>query len=498
VNPDLNRRDFLKAGAATAAFTIAQNFSPRSYAANEKIRVGAIGTGGQGSFHLRDGLSRTADIAVVAVCDVYLPHQHGGWQQAGGEKRQITRYFDYRDMLEKEELDAVVIATPLNTHYQITMDCLDAGKYVFCEKTLCYTIEESREIVKKCHETGLFCQVGHQRRYNPKYNKAKWLAMEKGLVGRINHITMQWHRNDDWRRQVDTRRELTAEEKQYIPDLERHINWRLYDEFSGGLMTELATHQLDISQWFLGSYPKRIFGCGSNDYWRDGRDVADNVTLMYEYEISPGDVGYMAVKRRRAAQSQTKINKPYIVRVTYSSISGNAKLGASELIQGDRGSIELTEQDCFIYGEPIIKAEEERMKQMLEKRMSAEDAAKAITSGKSLHLPNDAYKKGYPIEVYNDKSVDQLQFEAFANDIKTGGTPKANQVVGLYTAIAGLKGLEAVRGGGMVEVDPALYKFDFEIPDAYRYEFWEGPEGGDAKPADQTESAVPPDSAPSA
>jgi predicted dehydrogenase len=266
-------------------------------------------------------------------------------------------------------------------------------------------------------------------------------------------------------------------------------------------MTELATHQLDIAQWFLGSYPKRIFGSGGNDYWRDGRDVADNVSLIYEYEVSPGDVGYQAVKPRRNGQSATKINKPYTVRVTYSSISANAKLGCSELIQGDRGSIELTEQDCHIFGEPIIQAEEAQMQKMLEKKMGAEDAAKAITSGKSLHLPNDAYKKGYPIEVFNDKSVDQLQFESFANDIKTKSIPKANQVVGLFTAIAGLKGREAILNGGMIDVDPALYAFDFEIPDAYRYDFWAGPEG-EQKPAEQTsapaENAQPTEAAPPA
>lgn len=468
----LDRRTFLKTAGATAGLSIATGFSPLSYAKNEKVRVASIGTGGQGSYHLRDGLSRTEDIELVAVCDVYLPHLYGGWRQAGGEKREIRRYMDYRYMLENETLDAVVISTPLNAHYQIVMDALDAGKYVFCEKTLCYDIDQCRDIVKKCNETGLFCQVGHQRRYNPKYNKAKWLTMEKGLVGRINHISAQWHRNSDWRRYVDTSRKLTEEERKFIPDLERHINWRLYRESSGGLMTELATHQIDIAQWFLGAPPTRVMATGGNEYWRDGRDVEDSVALIYEYKMKPGMPGYQAISARSEYQKKTKINKPYIVRATYTSISANGKLGASELIQGDRGSFELTEKDCLIFGEPAIKAEEERAK----KKLSAKAAAEAITSGKSLGLPNDAYKNGYPIKVFNDKSVDQLQFEAFAKHIQTGGTPKANQMVGLYAAIAGLSGLAALHGDGIVEIDPATYTFDFETPDPYRFEYWEGPE----------------------
>ena len=84
--------------------------------------------------------------------------------------------------ITNEEIDAVVVSTPLDTHYQITMDCLDAGKYVFCEKTLTYTIEEARNIVQKCCDTGLFVQVGHQRRYNPKYNLGMQMAYDTGLL----------------------------------------------------------------------------------------------------------------------------------------------------------------------------------------------------------------------------------------------------------------------------------------------------------------------------
>ena len=177
------------------------------------------------------------------------------------------------------------------------------------------------------------------------------------------------------------------------------------------------------------------------------------------------------------------------MRCTYTSTTATGKRGASELIQGDRGSFELTEKDCFIFGEPAIKLEEEQKK----KAMSAKKAAEEVTSGKSLGLPNEAYKNGYPIEVFNDKSVDQLQFEGFANDVVNGGTPKANQMVGLYAAISGLAGLKAIRDGGtVVEIDPAWYAFDFETPDPYRFENWEGPDtpGPQPEQAEPTETTV--------
>lgn len=480
---NVSRRGFLKAAGVTAAgVAIATRYSPLAYAANEKVRVASIGTGGQGCYHLREGLAMAERIEMAAVCDVYIPHLNYAWRLAGGRDKGVSRYLDYREMLEKETIDAVVISTPLHTHHRIAMDCLDAGKYVFLEKTMCMTIEENREVVKKCHESGLFCQIGHQRRYNPEYNKAMWLAHDQTMLGRINHITAQWHRNNDWRRPIDPNYELSDREKQYITDLERHINWRLYNDLSGGLVTELATHQIDIATWFLGSPPRRVCAFGGIDYWRDGREAEDNIGLMYEWDVRPGDLGFQPLAPRNERQSLAHLNRPYKVRMMYSSITANAKRGASELVQGDKGSLELTESGCVLFGEPDTKA-------VMETR-TAEETAEAVTMGVTLGIPTEAYEQGYPIEIlYRDeddprthefpvrKSPNQLQMEAFANDIVTGGMPKANQIVGHVTAVAGIAGLQSMYNGGVtVDIDPAWYRFDFETPDPYRYEYWTGPE----------------------
>jgi len=447
------------AGVAAAGMTIATAFSPFSYAENEKVRVAAIGTGGQGSFHLRDGLGRAEKIQIVAVCDVYRPHLEGGYQNAGGG--DVKTYLDYRELLDKESFDAAVIATPLHTHYGITMDCLDAGKWCFTEKTMCYDIEHCRDLVKKCHETGRFVQVGHQRRYNPNYIQAVRLAWEEGTVGRINHIDAQWHRNNDWRRPINDKIVLSEEEKVWIKDLERHINWRLYRESSGGLMTELCTHQLDIAQWFLDAMPTKVFGYGGIDYWRDGREVMDNINIVYEYEIGPESRGYRAINARNPYQDRMAINEPYKVRFCYSSICANAKKGACESIQGDDGTFELTEGTCFFYREPTssVKWAEKAAKDAAEKN------AVIITSGATLGLSNQARTDAIPVDVKSEKSVDAIQFEAFADDIARNGIPKANQMVGLRSAVAGLAGVKALREGVEVAIDPAWYTFDFETPD---------------------------------
>ncbi len=484
MSESVSRRNFMKAAGATAGVAIATGYSPFSYAQNEKVRVACIGTGGQGSYHVRDGILGVPEMDIAAVCDVYKPHQENGFKlawlsnagilleagdtglTAAQQERldrayQPTRYFDYRDLLAKEKLDAVVIATPLHTHYQIIMDALSAGCNVFCEKTMCYEIEQARDIVKKSHETGKFVQVGHQRRYNPLYNRAVNLAWNEGVLGRVNHIDCQWHRNNDWRRPIPDRR-LSPQEAKFIRDLEKHLNWRLYGESSRGLMTELATHQLDIAAWFLDAMPTRVYGYGGLDYWRDGREVDDNVNVMYEFEVAPQSRGYFAINARNEYQDKLRINEPYTVRVVYSSITANAKKGCSEQIQGDEGTFELTEEGGYFFREATSKV---KWASSSSAQAASQQNATVITSGGTLQLSNKAQQQGDPIVVDNTKSIDQLQFQAFADNIRFGGVPKANVMVGLRSTILGLSGFIAMKERREVAIDPAWYTFDFPTPD---------------------------------
>lgn len=501
----MDRRSFLKAaGAAVTAATVTSSFTKRATAATpDKVRVGAIGVGSQGSFHLKGGLAGAENVEVVALCDVYRPHLNAA-HEVTPNNASVTKYREYAEMLEKEPLDAVMIATPLNTHFDITMDALDAGKYVFCEKTLCYTIEDCRKVVEKCHETGLWVQVGHQRRYNPLYNKAMWLLYDTPSFGRLHHIHAQWHRNDDWRSRVaDPNYVMDDIEKKYIDDLNKHLNWRLYEEYSGGVMTELATHQTDIMEWFLKTPPSRVYATGGTDYWRDDRTISDNVALIYEFDMKRRDRqgGFQRIQRRRPTQELRKIGGDYTVRAIYTSTSANARLGASETMMTDKGTIVLNELDARVYFEPAIQQEEaaKREAAQAEKPKSAEEQAKSVAAQDS-YIDPAAYSEGLPLEIYDmmphqakepkerfmalKNYVDTIQFRAFGDHIINGGVPKANQVAALHTAISGLKGLEAIRaGGGVLDIDPELYEFPFETPEIYQYDFWEGPVPGANPPA---------------
>src|SRR5208283_1956305 len=160
-------------------------------------------------------------------------------------------------------IDAVLIAVPLYEHFPITKDSLQAGKHVFCEKSLVhqpFEVHALRALVAQHPKQVL--QVGLQRRYSRFYQIAKAMV-DKGLLGNVTHVHAQWHRNPGW--------------------VMRGFNWRLYREYSGGLTAELASHQIDIADWMFGATPEYVIGVGGLDTWKDGRDVHDNIQLIYKY-----------------------------------------------------------------------------------------------------------------------------------------------------------------------------------------------------------------------
>jgi hypothetical protein len=229
----------------------------------------------------------------------------------------------------------------------------------------------------------------------------------------------------------------------------------------------------------LGSIPTKVSGFGGIEYWRDDRDAEDDTALIYEWTVKPGDRGYRIITRRSSAQKTTRINRPYKVRMTYSSICTNAKSHYGELIQGERGAFGLMgEQALQFYAEPWYQDD------LAARAARKAGKAVAVTTSKS-YIPGAAGNLGIPIEVFTDKNgsveydvwmANHNQWAGFANDLKTKGTPKANQMTGLISAICGHKGNEAIRGGGTVEIDAALMAFEFDTPDPHRFDPVESPE----------------------
>ncbi|PYV13322.1 MAG: hypothetical protein DMG07_14850, partial [Acidobacteria bacterium] len=141
-----------------------------------------------------------AGIVVVAVCDIYPPNLKKGLEIARAKHDPgAESYTDYRRLLDRKDIEAVIVAVPLWAHAQIAVDALAAGKHVLCEKTMAYTVEDCKKMIAASRGAKRNLQIGHQRAYSPLYHEAYQL-IKNGTIGDIYHVRALWHRNGDWRR----------------------------------------------------------------------------------------------------------------------------------------------------------------------------------------------------------------------------------------------------------------------------------------------------------
>lgn len=261
----MRRRDFVGAGAALAGLAAV----PAGVMAaddREPIGIGIIGTGARGQ-GIAGEFAGIDGVDVVACCDVLPFRLEEGLAIAGPGTRG---YDDYRRVLDDPAVDAVVIATPFHLHATHFLAALDAGRHVYCEKTAVKGYAQIDTVREAVRRTDRIVQVGYQYRHSRLYEHVVG-RIRDGEVGVVTRIECQWNRDTDWRRPVPS------------PELERAINWRLYREYSGGLAAELSSHQMDFCNWLLDAAPERVMGAGGIDYWKDGRDVRDNIHLLVTY-----------------------------------------------------------------------------------------------------------------------------------------------------------------------------------------------------------------------
>ena len=292
----LTRRDFLKGSAAAVGLGLVGGgsvmASPRVLGANDRILIGLVGCGSRGTSHLR-GLvekSRTPEgkLAVVAVSDIYQPRKDRAKEISGGEV-----YHDYRKLLERNDLDAVVIATPDHWHARMAIDAMDAGKDVYLEKPMTYTWEEAREVVTVVNRTGRVLQVGAQSCSQDQWWKANKLIKD-GAIGKVLWTTGSYSRNStkgEWNYNIDESASpdnldwktwLGSAPKRPF-DKERYFRWRKYWDYSGGIATDLFYHQLSHLQIALGpEFPSRV-SAGGGIYVQHDRDVPDTFHMIIDY-----------------------------------------------------------------------------------------------------------------------------------------------------------------------------------------------------------------------
>jgi predicted dehydrogenase len=222
----------------------------------------------------------------------------------------------------------VLIAVPLHMHAPVALAAMAAGKHVFCEKLMAWSVADCKKMCRASAGNAkdgnkLQVAIGHQRHYSVLYDHAVEL-IQGGVLGDIRHIRARWHRNntfpgrDGWKPDIPDGDKNVDIEKYGYKSLNEMIRWRLYDRTGGGLMAELGSHQLDACSIFLGKiHPTAVQGVGGKYYYNDEREIADHVYVMFEFEEANNTV------------------------VNYSSINTNRYDDYGEIVYGTRGTLLL-------------------------------------------------------------------------------------------------------------------------------------------------------------
>lgn len=374
------RRDFMRgmlAAGTALPLSAAAYYGYNGTFGGRPVKAGIIGAGDEGGVLVGEHNPRYLEF--VAYSDIRPtnqarifdgeptgPRKGFNYHYGTNARASIRKYERYQDMLADADIEAVVIALPLNLHAEVAIAAMRAGKHVLCEKLMAWNVRQCKDMIRAADETGKVLSIGHQRHYSMLYAHANEIV-RSNVLGEIRHIRALWHRNnatapdgrtelvngrtipiytDSWRKAVPAAdaQHLRDSITQYgWKDVNQLVRWRLYRATGGGLMAELGSHQLDACSIFLEKKkPLAVSATGGKHFYQDDREIEDHVYCTFEF---PGK-NYDASIPSRDSQGNAVAND--IVTVFYSSISTNDFEPYGECVMGAKGTL-IVEQEQAAY-----------------------------------------------------------------------------------------------------------------------------------------------------
>jgi len=425
---ETNRRDFVTrtmgVGAALGFARAAHAQGGRVIGANDRINIGIIGVGTRGGGLLRqlkrlgeaDGKSK-----IVAVCDVYEKRKRKAQADSGAEFATL----DYRELLDRKDIDVVIIATPDHWHARMAMAAMDRGKEVYLEKPMTHTIEEARQVWQMSVNSKRILQVGSQTTSADQWWKAR-KAIQDGMIGPLLMSQGSYHRNSrdgEWNWTIDPEAGPDGKGENYIDwkmwlgaapgrsfDADRFFRFRKYWDYSGGIATDLFYHvvaPLNIC-WGEAQFPYRVCGMGGIYVFKD-REVPDTFMLTADY-----------AKGHSLVLSSSMANSTHI----------------PGLIRGHHGTIVMVEHGRFEgKTESITVAAEYPFKDEFVKKWGSE-------------------KIVLPVE---DKGPD-AHMKNFLDSVRTREKPALDALTGYKAQVTIQMGVDSYREGRVLYWDEARHK----------------------------------------
>ncbi len=444
-----NRRNFLKSSVlAGTGLVLANPFSASAMniSANDKVNVAVVGCGGRGSGMIFSNIPKIPSANLVAVCDIVESRRERAKNQFNKRyNTKVKAYENFYEMIEKENLDAIAMATPDFWHMKHAVDALNAGIHVYCEKAMSNNIEDARKMAEAMKKTGKLLQIGRQRRSNDRYRFTHQILLEREkMFGRLTHAMGQWNRSKIWTMKPNKQDKLDLKKlKQYGFDtIDQVYNWRNYTKLGGGVVSDLGSHQIDIFNWFLGSYPHTVYATGNNSYF--GLEQADTMATILEYDTPNGPaIGI------------------------YENISNSRAIGVYERFIGDDGAFIISEgKDNKIYRESKVEAK--AWQKYIDKgyisNLASMQKYKAKESGDS-GIKETAPQISYDInkmkdmdKVYN-LAAHTAHLYNFIETVREKETLNYDAITSYKSEVCIYKIHEAINAGGAkIKIDPSEYE----------------------------------------
>jgi predicted dehydrogenase len=359
-SPESSRRNFLKKiGLATAATTISPAFSSiatpsgrffylkrnNGVSWNDNINLALIGAGGQGSSDTNTAL-QIPGVKLVAVCDLYDGRLADAKKKWGAD---IFTTKIYKEILNRPDVDAVIIGTPDHWHQQISCDAMHAGKHVYCEKPMVHALTEGPAVIKAQQDTGKIFQVGSQGVSSLGNEKAKEL-LKAGAIGQLNYAEGFWARRSpvevwqypipadaspqtvDWETYVSNTHKRPFDEK-------RFFRWRNYTDYGTGMAGDLFVHLFSSLHFVTGSLgPDKIYAAGGLRFWKDGREVPDVLLGTFDYP-------------------QTQIHPAFNLSLRCNFVDGTSGSTYLRLV-GSEGAMDITWDDVVLKRNKLFESDD--------------------------------------------------------------------------------------------------------------------------------------------
>lgn len=461
-----SRRSFLRSAALASAapavattqlsqnvFALNREEEPAKPAGpNDRIRIATIGMGIIG-FIDTDTALRVPGVELVAASDLYEGRRIHA-KEVYGDK--VETYVDYRDILGRRDVDAVLVCVPDHWHAQISIDAMKAGKAVYCEKPMVRVVEEGPDVIAVQKQTGAVFQVGSQYASSVLYDKVRDL-IKSGAVGEINAVEAKYNRNSSigaWQYSIPTDASLkTVDWDRFLGstpkrpfDAERFFRWRNYWDYGTAVAGDLFVHLLTGIHHATGSMgPTRIAGMGGLRYWKDGRDVYDVIMGLLDYpqtEAHPGFTLSLQTNFADGGGGDTYfrfVGSEGVINVSFTSLT----------VTGP--GIAPTTPDQVLKGYNSVRTFSNAQQKEFAEKYLAEHAATGSKPKKKAGEPEKfVVPKGY------DERYDH--FVNFFKSVREGKPVYEDAVFGYRAAAPALLCNDSYRQGRIIGWDPAQLK----------------------------------------